>query len=97
MVSIKDIAKACGVSAATVSKALHDQKDVSEETKERVRQTAKELGYLPNAAARALKTNRSKNIGVLYSEDAGMDLTHEYLVLNILQNAPCSPHLLAHF
>ena len=84
MVSIKDIAKACGVSAATVSKALHDQKDVSEETKERVRQTAKELGYLPNAAARALKTNRSKNIGVLYSEDAGMDLTHEYFagVLN---------------
>ena len=56
MVSIKDIAKACGVSAATVSKALHDQKDVSEETKERVRQAAKELGYFPNAAARALNT-----------------------------------------
>ena len=37
MVSMKDIAVACGVSVATVSKALNDQKDIGEETKKRVR------------------------------------------------------------
>jgi LacI family transcriptional regulator len=78
MVSLKDIAAACKVSTATVSKALRDQKDISEETKARIRQTAEEMGYFPNAAARALKTNESKNLGVLYEEEAGRGLTHEY-------------------
>ncbi len=84
MVSLKTIAKQCGVSTATVSKALNDQKDISEETKNRVRETAEQLGYFPNAAARALKTNRSYNIGVLFEEEAGSGLTHEYFsgVLN---------------
>jgi LacI family transcriptional regulator len=78
MVSLKDIAAACKVSTATVSKALRDQKDISEETKTRIRQTAEQMGYFPNAAARALKTNESKNLGVLYEEEAGRGLTHEY-------------------
>lgn len=84
MVSLKTIAEKCGVSTATVSKALNDQKDISEETKKRVRATAEALGYFPNAAARALKTNRSYNIGVLFEEEAGSGLTHEYFsgVLN---------------
>lgn len=84
MASLKDIATACGVSTATVSKALNDQSDVGEETRKRIKAKAKELGYLPNAAARMLKTNHSKNIGVLYTDDAGMGLTHEYFsgVLN---------------
>ena len=43
MVSLKTIAKQCGVSTATVSKALNDQKDISEETKIRVRETAEQL------------------------------------------------------
>jgi LacI family transcriptional regulator len=59
MLSIKDIASQCGVSAATVSKALNDRPDIGEATKERVRRAAAELGYHPNSAARALKTNRS--------------------------------------
>ena len=59
MVSLKTIAEKCGVSTATVSKALNNHKDISEETKIRIRQVANELGYFPNAAARALKTNRS--------------------------------------
>ena len=59
MVSLKTIAEKCGVSTATVSKALNDQRDISEETKSRVRKTAEALGYFPNAAARALKTNLS--------------------------------------
>lgn len=78
MVSIKDIAAKCGVSIATVSKALRDQSDISVETKERIKRTADELGYFPNAAARALKTNQSKNLGVLYMEEAGAGLKHEY-------------------
>lgn len=84
MISLKDIASECGVSAATVSKALHDQKDISSETKKRIRKIAEEMGYFPNAAARALKTNCSKNIGVLYADEASMGLTHEYFagVLN---------------
>ena len=84
MVSLKDIAQRCGVSTATVSKALHDQKDIGAETKNRIKKIAKEMGYLPNAAARVLKTNESDNIGVLYFDEAEMGLTHEYFagVLN---------------
>ena len=56
MVSLKDIAAACGVSASTVSKALNDLDDISEKRKAMIRQKANEMGYLPNMAARALKT-----------------------------------------
>lgn len=87
MVSLKTIAEKCGVSTATVSKALNDQKDIGEETKNRIKQTAEAMGYFPNAAARSLKTNRSYNIGVLFEEEAGSGLTHEYFsgVLNGLK------------
>ncbi|WP_242835895.1 LacI family DNA-binding transcriptional regulator [Butyrivibrio sp. FCS014] len=78
MVSLKDISKACGVSIATVSKALNDHSDISKETKERIRAVADELGYHPNAAAQALKTNRSNNIGVLFVDEANSGLTHDY-------------------
>ena len=52
MASIKDIAKACGVSVATVSKALNGHNDISQATKEKVREAARQLGYMPNSAAR---------------------------------------------
>ncbi len=78
MVSLKDIAKACNVSPATVSKALNDQSDVSEETKALVCNVAKSMGYFPNSSARALKTNRTYNIGVLFVDDAQSGLTHDY-------------------
>ncbi len=79
MVSMKDISAACGVSVATVSKALNDHKDVGEDTKARIRKIAKEMGYFPNSSARALKTNKSYNIGVLFVDEAPQSgLTHEY-------------------
>ena len=78
MVSIKDIASQCGVSVATVSKALNGHQDISRETRERVCRTAEELGYLANASARALKTNRSYNIGVLFVDRRGSGLAHEF-------------------
>jgi LacI family transcriptional regulator/LacI family purine nucleotide synthesis repressor len=83
-VSLKDISIACGVSIATVSKALNDHSDIGQETKEHVRAVAAKLGYRPNAAAQALKTNRTNNIGVLFVDEANSGLTHDYFnhVLN---------------
>ncbi len=78
IVSLKDISKACGVSIATVSKALNDHSDISKETKSKIREVADKLGYHPNAAAQALKTNRSNNIGVLFVDEANSGLTHDY-------------------
>lgn len=84
MASMKDIAEACGVSIATVSKALNNQPDISDQTKASIRHKADELGYLVNSAARALKTNRSMNIGVLFVDNGERGLTHEFFasVLN---------------
>ena len=78
MVSLKDIAAACGVSTSTVSKALNDFNDISAARKEMIRQKAKEMGYLPNMAARALKTNVTHNIGVLFVDDFNSGLTHPF-------------------
>lgn len=78
MVTIKDISKKCGVSPATVSKALNGYGDISAETAELVKRTAQELHYMPNAAARQLKTNFSHNIGVLFIDETMCGLTHEY-------------------
>ena len=78
MVSIKDIATRCGVSVATVSKALNNRSDISAATRESVRSMAQSMGYMPNSAARALKTNRTYNLGVLFMDDTMSGLTHEY-------------------
>lgn len=78
MVSIKDIAAECGVSPATVSKALNGHEDVSAATRQRVRDTAKRLGYLPNSMAQALKTRKSFHIGVLMVDQANNGLRHHY-------------------
>lgn len=78
MVSMKDIAIRCGVSVATVSKALSGQSDIGEATRERICQVADELGYMTNSAARALKTNRTYNIGVLFVDERRSGLAHEY-------------------
>lgn len=78
MVSMKDIARRCGVSVATVSKALNGQPDIGEETRQRISAVAKEMGYMTNAAARALKTNRTYNLGVLLVDEWRSGLSHEY-------------------
>nr|WP_206765775.1 LacI family DNA-binding transcriptional regulator [Paenibacillus dendritiformis] len=63
VVSIKDIAKKAGVSISTVSYALNGSPKVTEETSNKILSVAKELNYVPNAAARMLKTRETKIIG----------------------------------
>lgn len=77
-VTIRDLAKRCGLSISTVSKALNGYTDISEATREAVTQAAKEIGYYPNAHARALKTKRSYNLGVLFVDDRQSGLTHAF-------------------
>ena len=78
MVSMKDIAQHCGVSVATVSKALNGQRDIGEDTRARICAVAEELGYMTNSVARALKTNRTYNLGVLFVDERRSGLAHEY-------------------
>lgn len=88
MVTIRDIALKSGFSVSTVSKALNGYSDVSEETRQIIIKTARELGYVPNAQARALKTNRTFILGILFTDDQNNGLTHLYFshVLNGFKN-----------
>jgi LacI family transcriptional regulator, galactose operon repressor len=64
-VTIKDIAKKAGISVAAVSKALNDQPDIGQNTKDRVKRISKEMGYTPNILARNLVKRDNKTLGVL--------------------------------
>jgi LacI family transcriptional regulator len=64
-VTLKELAKILNVSVATVSKALNDSYDISEETKIRVKKKAKELNYVPNIIAQSLKLKKSFSLGVI--------------------------------
>lgn len=66
VVTLKEIAARCDCSVATVSKALNGMPDISPKTAKQIRQIAEEMGYMPNAAARALRTNQSHTIGLLW-------------------------------
>ena len=78
MVSMKDIARECGVSVATVSKALNNYNDIGTETRKKIQETAQRMEYFPNSSARALKTSRTYNLGVLFVDEANSGLTHDF-------------------
>lgn len=69
-VTIKDIAKALGLSTSTVSRALRDSYEISPETKQLVLDYARQINYRPNPIALSLKERRSRSIGVIVSEIA---------------------------
>ena len=68
--TIKDIAKALGLSASTVSRALRDSYQISQETKKLVLAYAEKIQYRPNPIAQSLKEKRSRSIGVIISQVA---------------------------
>jgi len=72
-VTLKDIARDLGVSVITVSKALRNHSDISEQTKARVLKRVQELNYRPNLSARALVTGRTNLIGFVIP-----DLLHSF-------------------
>lgn len=63
--TIKQVAKAAGVSTQTVSRVINDRPDVAPETRERILTTIDELGYQPSALARSLIQQRSYTLGVV--------------------------------
>lgn len=68
MATIKEIAKASGVSIATVSNVINNRPGASDETRKRVLETIKELDYTPNIIAQNLKFKNKKIIGVIVEE-----------------------------
>lgn len=66
--TIKDIAKALGISTSTVSRALRDSYEISNTTKQLVIDYAKNINYKPNPIALSLKAKKSKSIGIILPE-----------------------------
>ncbi|MFC0772354.1 LacI family DNA-binding transcriptional regulator [Terrimonas alba] len=69
-INIKELASELKLSVSTISKALHDSYEISEETKQRVLETASRLNYVPNPYASSLRGRRSKNIALVIPEVA---------------------------
>ncbi len=68
MPTIKDVARQCGVSIATVSAVINNAEWVPSDTRERVRDAIKKLNYRPNRLAQGLKTRKSYTVGVIVSD-----------------------------
>ena len=68
-VTIRDVARRLNLSITTVSRALDGYKDVAEDTRQQVIRTAREMGYVPNQAARQLRRRRSDTIGYILPAD----------------------------
>ena len=64
-ITIKDIAKRCGVSVSTVSRALNNNAEINADTKAKIMQVVEETGFVPNNSARNLKRTDTNNIAVL--------------------------------
>lgn len=64
-VTIYEVAKAAGVSLATVSRVINNKSNVTDKTRQLVEDTITRLGYKPSALAQGLATNRSTNIGIV--------------------------------
>ena len=64
-ITIKDVARICGVGVSTVSRALNNHPDINPETRDKILSVIKENNYIPNNSARNLKRQDAKAIAVL--------------------------------
>lgn len=64
MATIKDVARESGYSISTVSYALKNDPKIPEKTRDKIKEAARMLNYVPNASARALKTGKTYSIGI---------------------------------
>ena len=78
MVTLADIAKEVGTSVNTVSRALRDCSDIGKDTKERIKRTAENMGYVPNKIAEILRSKRSNIVSVIIAS-----LTNPFFSLSI--------------
>ena len=80
-VTLKDIAKVLNLSPRAVSNGLNNSGRLAPQTREKIIQTATNLGYIPNAAARSLVTKSSNFIGVLIPYINKSFFGKEYIVI----------------
>lgn len=78
IVTIKDVAKASGVSPSTVSRVIADSPRIGKDTKKKVRKVMKELGYYPNISARNLVSRSSNAIGVIMPSSTDIALQNPF-------------------
>lgn len=78
MIKLRDIAEAAGTSIATVSKVINHYPGIHEDTRKRVLDAIKRMGYVPNASARQLSTKRSFVVGVVFTENLDVGLEHPF-------------------
>jgi len=80
MPTIRDVARACGLSAATVSYVLNDSRAVRPQTRERVLRAVRSLDYHPSAVARGLSRKRMDTIGVVFpaTRESASPITSSY-------------------
>lgn len=64
-ITLQDIANELGLTKVSISKALRDHPDIAEDTRIKVKEMAKKLGYRPNLVARSLTSSQSKTIGLI--------------------------------
>lgn len=65
VITIYDIARSLGISPSTVSRALKDDSIISRETRKKVKEKAKDMGYQPNSIASSLRNKKTLTIGVI--------------------------------
>ena len=91
--TITDVARHAGVSPMTVSRVINGEKNVSQDTRDRVNAAVQELGYAPNLAARSLASAQSLRIGLLYSNPSAAYLS-EFLLGSLEQCSASSIQLI---
>ena len=82
MATLKDVARQAGLSVTQASRALNDHSDVSETTRERVKQAARALQYRPNLSARKLVSGRSGMVGLVTPRTR--DLANDSLFMEVV-------------